>query len=191
MMQSRFQLRPLQPRNWHRDPQGWRLLFQYTSTFCGHVPRVEAPLVAIRQLSAALVFFFRGGARRRWWAASRAMSARSSAESSGSGNRTSVLSRARMHRRKKANENCPRVIRLLIDFAGWGRPDASSKCVSRLMVMRCEVRYACSTAAASLSQWPSEPGVFCFIDASVIRECIFLNYWPRSSGQDLAICAVA
>lgn len=190
-MQPRFRPWPLQQHTLRCDPQGRQCPSRYTSTFCSSMLIVEVPLAAIRQLSAAFVFFFRGGARRRWWAASRAMSARSSSESSGSGNRTSVFSRARMHRRKNANENCPRVIRLLIDFAGWGRPDTSSRCVSRLMVMRCEVRYACSTAAASLSQWPSDPFALCFIRTSLIRECIFLNYWPRSSGHDLGICAVA
>jgi hypothetical protein len=188
-MQSRFRHRPLRPL--FRQKRGHQLPRRYSSALDGRMPTVEAPLAAVRQLSVGVVVFFRGGDRRRWRAASCAMSARSAAERSGSDRRTSVTPRARMHRRKNANENCPRVIRLLIDFAGWGLPDASSACVRRLMVMRFEMRYACSTAAASLSQWPSELGRLCFICTSVIREFIFLNSWPSSSGQSAVICAIA
>jgi hypothetical protein len=190
-MQSILQVRPLTQSRLFDQRPGRQLPFRYSLFLDDLRPKVGVWLGGIRQLWGGLVIFFGGGERRRWRAASCAMSARSAAESSGSDRRTSVLSRARMHRRKNANENCPRVIRLLIDFAGWGRPDASSACVRRLMVMRLEMRYACNTAAASRSQWPSELGRLCFICVSVISEFIFLNLWPSSSGQGAYICAIA
>jgi hypothetical protein len=136
--------------------------------------------------STRFIDFPFGPARRFCRLASYAIWARSSEDSSVSRNRTSVLPKARMHRRKNANENVPRAILLLIDLAGSTGPNAAIKWDNRLFVTRWAASSARKTDAASRCQCVI-PAFFTGAMRRSVAKRLFLRALVLIL-QDIALC---